>query len=64
MLSENKEVYECLNKDSNEHCIVIDVTMEEYETESTLKIKKLTEEIEDMFTPIEIGNIEVEDDIV
>lgn len=62
LLSENKEVYECLNKDSNEHCIVIDVKMEEYETESELKLKKVTKGIEYLFTPIEIGSIEVEDD--
>ena len=62
LLSENREVYESLDQDYNEQCIIIDAVMNEFGTESKIKIKKLTEAIEDMFTPIEIGNIEVEDD--
>ena len=64
LLSENNEVYECLDEDFNGQCIIVHVTMEEYGTEGEFKLRKLTEGIEDMFKPIEIGNIEVEADIL
>ena len=64
LLRENNEVYECLDEDFNGQCIIVHVTMEEYGTEGEFKLRKLTEVIEDMFKPIEIGNIDVEDDII
>lgn len=64
LLSENREIYECLAEDFNGQCIIVHVTMEEYGTEGEFKLRKLNEGIEDMFTSIEIGNIEAEDDII
>ena len=64
LLRENNEAYECLDEDFNGQCIIVHITMEEYGTEGEFKLRKLTEGIEDMFTSIEIGNIDVEDDIL
>mgnify|MGYP007008495303 CR=1 FL=1 len=61
MISENKEVYEFLESDFDGQCKVIKVRMEEYETESEIKIRKITEEIDGIVTPVKIANLEVEE---